>query len=204
MSVLLQKVEDFVTKQYSRSVWNDFDYHNLEHTLNVVKEARDLAIRSNLPNNIVETIEIAAWFHDLGYEYGVEGHELKSFELAKKFLSKEGATLLLIEEVGNLIQATSIGFERFQSLSQKIMRDADLSNAGLKGFKKCSNALRREWATKMNQEYDDIGWANLQIHYLSNLSYLSESANDKYSKRKRKNLKKYKKRLLKKQRELVH
>ena len=197
MSGLLKEVESFVIEEFSRKVWNDFAYHNLDHTQNVVREARNLAKISNLSKDKIELLEIASWFHDLGYEFGMEGHEAMSIKIAKKYLSKSKLSQSEIKDVENLIKATRPGFERFQTISQKIIRDADLSNAGLKGFKKCSNKLRKEWAVISKKDYRDVEWSNLQIQYLSNLKYLSDAARQKYNKRKKKNLKKFKKRLSK-------
>lgn len=197
MSALLQKVAHFVMNEYTRPVWTRYAYHNIDHIQNVVKEVKDLAERADLSKELILNLEIAAWFHDLGYEKGVMGHEETSCEIATKFLKKHKVSKERILEVVELIKATRPGFEIFKTVSQKIIRDADLSNAGLKGFKKCSNALRQEWDTIQNRQYDDKGWYNLQIDYLSTLSYLSIAGQKKYSKRKKKNLKKYRKRLSK-------
>jgi len=197
MSTLLQKVANFVLEEYSRPVWNNFEYHNIDHIQNVVGEVKSLGKKSGLSEDNIANLQIAAWFHDLGYEKGVVDHEETSCEIAKEFLISENVSENIISEIVDLIKATRPGFESFETISQKIIRDADLSNAGLKGFKKCSNALRAEWVKIQDRQYDDEGWYNLQIDYLTNLEFLSKAAKKKYSKRRKKNLKKYKKRLTK-------
>ncbi|MEE9374228.1 MAG: HD domain-containing protein [Saprospiraceae bacterium] len=198
MSVLLQKVVQYVQEEYSRPHWAEFDYHNLSHSHNVAREVKYLAQASKLSKKEIEILEIAAWFHDLGYEQGVVGHEMISIEISKAFLIKENAPEETIDQVSALIKATCPEFKDFQSLSQKIICDADLSNAGLKGFKKCSKALRKEWFKIQDRKYSTNEWALLQVQFLSNLNYLSEAGKIKYNKRKSKNLKKYEKKVTKK------
>ena len=196
MNSLNDKVSAFVIDQFSRPVWKEYAYHNLDHTLIVVNECEHLAHISGLSDEKTATLILAAWFHDLGYDKGVEGHEIRSCKIARKFLKKQKAPGSLIDEVESLIKATHTSFERFQTLSQKIIRDADLSNAGLKGFRKCSDKLRREWAEKVGTNYTDKEWFELQFNYLSNLKYLTKAGKKKYNKRKKRNTKKYKKRAI--------
>jgi len=198
MSELLQKVEEYVRKEYSREGWNDFDYHNLDHTVNVVKEVMELAELSGLSQAHTEQLIIAAWFHDLGYEIEVDGHEEISAEIAAKFLKENDATDHVIEEIRNLILATKVNYEDFNVLPKKIIRDADLSNAGLKGFVKWSRTLRSEWSKKLERNFEDKEWDDLQLNYLSNLEYLSPAGIERYDARRIKNLKTYKKKTKKK------
>ena len=197
MSELLRKVEDYVREEYSREIWSDFDYHNLYHTVTVADQAAKLAKDSHLPESESEILLIAAWFHDLGYEMGVEGHEEVGAGFASEFLKKESASDDTIVGVRNLILATTIGYDNFDTLSKKIIRDADLSNTGLKGFIKRSRALRSEWRNKREIIFDDNEWEELQIKFLTELDYLSPAAQKRYKAKRKKNLKKYKKKIRK-------
>ena len=196
MQELLNKVEAFVSEEFKKPVWKDFDYHNSSHTLQVVEEVRQLGKLTKLSDTQMFELEIAAWFHDLGYSEGVEGHENISASIAENYLKEHSCPPQTVESVKSLIYATNPSFTDYQSISQKLIRDADLSNAGLEEFIKWNSKLRKEWSQKLSREFTDNEWEIAQYEYLNSLKYLSEAAKARYNKVKEQNLDFYKGRVL--------
>ena len=66
------KVKDHVIKVLSDQLSEDMTYHSINHTLDVVKSANEIASKQNFSEEEVEILNIAAWFHDIGYTKGNE------------------------------------------------------------------------------------------------------------------------------------
>lgn len=193
MNDLLQKVKKYVVEEYSQSSWADFDYHNIDHITIVVEEATELASLSHLNEEDTQVLLVAAWFHDLGYVQGQVGHEKLSAHLAGEFLKEHSQSETFIKKVKSTIIATTVGFTDFNSFTQKLMHDADLSHAGRSDFGQFSNALRTEWFKKLNRSFTDLEWDESQVYFLSNLSYLTPAAVDKFDNFRMENLSHYSK-----------
>ena len=61
-------------------------YHNIDHTLEVVDAVEFIGRKCNISDKDLETVLIAAWFHDTGYYLGCENHEEASEKIALMFL----------------------------------------------------------------------------------------------------------------------
>lgn len=191
MGNLLQLAEGYVREEFTKSEWEEFSYHNLEHTEGVVDEVGKLSKKSDLNTEETNKLLLAAWFHDLGYVQKPNDHEDASVEIARNFLVQQNSNNELINGVVELINSTRKDYTRFDTLLKKILHDADLSSAGKKGFKGKGDFLRKEWADKFDILYENGGWNDLQMDYLSNLKFLSPEGIKKYDRRRKKNLDKF-------------
>ena len=63
---LLEKVQDYVLKYYSKHNTADLVYHNLQHTEDVVKAATKIANHYQLSEHDFFIVLASVWFHDLG------------------------------------------------------------------------------------------------------------------------------------------
>ena len=88
MENLLVEVEKHVSSLLRSELPHTFIYHNLGHTRRVVKSTRELIEGENIPEDQIEQLLIAAWFHDVGYTDGYENHEERSIEVATSFLKE--------------------------------------------------------------------------------------------------------------------
>ncbi|MCF7820473.1 MAG: 3',5'-cyclic nucleotide phosphodiesterase [Candidatus Pacebacteria bacterium] len=108
-------------------------YHNFRHTMTVVCETYKaiLHYQNKLNKNEVKALLIAAFFHDFNHsgKNGNEGKEIENAIIAMENNLLE-ADKGLSKQIKTLIKATQYPYHKMvNSLSEKIIRDADLSQA---------------------------------------------------------------------------
>jgi predicted metal-dependent HD superfamily phosphohydrolase len=176
---VLRGVHDHVTQLLLPLKQQGYAYHNLEHTLHVVESAILLKEKEKVHDEQAELIIIAAYFHDTGIAVDYKNHEDVSKKLASNYLHSIAYPLNKIEEVQSLIQITkpdSISV----SLSEQILRDADLSNLGSERYFKVLKKLKQEWKNhrpdllKNNNEV----YYNYALEFLDKHNYLTRSARE--------------------------
>ena len=89
MNNLLVSVEKYALSLLRKDLPHIYTYHNLGHTLRVVKSTKELIEGENIDGNDAENLIIAAWLHDIGYIKGFEKHEEKSVDIASTFLKEK-------------------------------------------------------------------------------------------------------------------
>lgn len=166
MNALLAKVEKYVTNLLQNDLPDSYTYHNLSHTLRVVKYTKELIVAENVSDTDSEILLIAAWFHDAGYIHGTENHEEESVKIASNFLKSENVNDTTVEAISSIILATKMGHEPTNKLEQ-IIRDADCAHFGNKDFVETSELLRYEWQQVYNKTFTDSDWAKENISFLT-------------------------------------
>lgn len=142
---LLQQAEIFVTTLFDTADTRALHFHNLIHTREVVRHARNIGMRERLDPEETNILLLAAWFHDVGHLNGpAAGHEERSVELAQAFFAECGLqNEELIQEVRNCILSTQMPHRPKDKLGE-ILCDADLYHFGTPDFKKTNRLVRRE------------------------------------------------------------
>ena len=190
-SDLLQKSRSYVETFLKEKLTKGIYYHDLEHTQEVVKAAREIGIASDLSEEELETVLIAAWFHDTGYYKGMKDHEIMSKDVAVEFLKKEGVDEGKIEDVSGCILATRIP-QSPNNLMEEVLCDADLYHVSTKEFFKKSELLRKEFSLIFPDEIQLDEWFKNSINFLKKHIFFTEYARDKLLPAKKENLKKLK------------
>jgi predicted metal-dependent HD superfamily phosphohydrolase len=162
-------------------------YHDLAHTEETVAAAEEIAEGSKLNKSDTEVVLLAAWFHDVGYAEGVEGHEEKSAERATQFLQSRNYPQEKIELVSGCIRATKIP-QTPRNLLEQIVCDADMSHLGKKRFFDRSALLRVETELRTGKTITDSEWLQRNIEFASNGSFFTDYARKEFSARRQKNL----------------
>ncbi|QEC54225.1 HD domain-containing protein [Anseongella ginsenosidimutans] len=140
----MEKTAAYVRDLYKEHANENLIYHTLEHTEGVVKAAEQIADHYQLDETDYLAVYIAAWFHDTGYLSGPpEGHELKGAAMAEEFLLSEQADSELVEKVKECILATRLSAKP-ESLTERIMADADLYHFGTESFRNSNRNMRKE------------------------------------------------------------
>jgi HD superfamily phosphodiesterase len=124
---IIQKAENYVFGLFKDKLSPDYIYHNFNHTLRVVNNARSIAIAEGVNEEDTEVLLLAAWFHDVGYIEGPLNHEQRSGVMAIAFLTENGFPQDKSERVASLIRVTKLGTTP-ESRDEMIMRDADCSH----------------------------------------------------------------------------
>ncbi|MDD3458879.1 MAG: HD domain-containing protein, partial [Weeksellaceae bacterium] len=108
MKDLIQKAEQFVFNLFKDKLNPNYTYHNFLHSQFVVTKTYELIAAEGVTEKEADLLVLAAWFHDTGYIDGYENHEVRSVEIAEKFLLENGAESSDIELVKDLILITNL------------------------------------------------------------------------------------------------
>ena len=187
---IIQASETFVLDILNQ-IPKHFTFHNTQHTLDVRSAAIELGTAENLTTEDLEVLELAALFHDIGYSKTYEGHEAAGAEIAETFLSEKEYSKAKIQSIKELIMSTQMGFD-CRTLTQKILKDADMSHIGKRSYVKTSNQLRAEWENVTNKIYTDEEWDTTNLQFLEEHTFLTSSARALFQKRKEKHIQKLK------------
>lgn len=198
MNTLLSEVENYVTHLLGSQLKSEYVYHNLAHTQRIVEAVKELSEHSQLTENELENLIIAAWFHDTGFIKNEKNHEEESVQIVTRFLNERNISTERIEQIAAIILATKLGHQPKSEL-EKIIMDADCSHLALKNYDEFAILLRKEWELTGFKIISDLEWANQNIQFLMEQhQYFTTYALKNWTQAKSKNLSK----LLKNQKEL--
>ncbi len=190
-----EKADRFVSALLKDKLSGEFTYHNLEHTQRVVRAAENLAEIEKVPATDQLVISLAAWFHDTGYTIGAINHEQHSVQIFKEFAALHGLDSGLVAAVGRLILITEM-CQKPNSLSEKILRDADSSHFGSIRYTEIADSLRKEWETTGQKTFSDMDWISSNLQLLKNFHrYQTSSANELWNVQKQNNISQLEKQL---------
>lgn len=188
---ILIKVEQYCSELLKKSRCRTLQFHNYQHTLNVVQNAERIALEVGLSAEDLELVLISAYFHDVGNMETTKQHEMLSCSMARKFLEKEHYPEDKIQIIEHIILATEINSVP-KTLLEEIIRDADLSHLGGESFLDQNRQLREEWTNFLGMSFTDDEWYNLNLKFLNAHYFHTEAAVNLYSKQKAENLRLFK------------
>jgi len=163
-------------------------YHNLQHTINVVNAVKEICAQEDLTEEVVESLEIAAWFHDMGYDKGAEGHEQRSAEYATKFLKERDFSKERIETICACILATKYP-QVPATFLEKILCDADLNHLGKDTYWDRCGKVRQELALVKDLIMNEQEWIDFELEFMKNHEFHTTVGQTSYEKNKNKHIK---------------
>jgi predicted metal-dependent HD superfamily phosphohydrolase len=181
----------FHTKKDERLI-----YHNLLHTEQVVKATVKIANHYQLSDHDFFIVNVAAWFHDIGYLTSCEKHEERGAALAKEFLESKGAEPELTSQVMNCILATQMP-QHPVGLLEEIVCDADLFHLGSEDFKERNKLIRKEAIAFGGRDIDKHEWRLKTIVLFEAHHYHTDYCLDLLAAKKEMNLNELKEKLVK-------
>lgn len=188
MTTLIEKAENFVQDLFSKKLPNTFIYHNFRHTQRVVKSTKEIIENSQIDVKQEEPLLLAAWLHDIGYVHTFEGHEDKSADMAREWLTRQKVDQDKIETVTRLILATRMQAQP-SDLSEKILKDADTSHLAKDYFEETSEFLRQELKLQKIKNFSHQEWIQKNIElFTENHQYYTPYARKNWREQKEKNL----------------
>lgn len=191
MEELINKSKEYVSKLYNEQQSEKFLYHNFDHALEVMANVEEIGTNSGLDSHELSLIKLAAIFHDTGWVINADNHETKSSEIAKDFLASNGMNQADISAVVDLICITDLKTTP-KTLSQMVLRDADILHIGKKGFYKRSQLLRTEKIIFKDKIFTELEWVESNIDFLIANKFFTEYANKIYETRRQQNILKLK------------
>jgi predicted metal-dependent HD superfamily phosphohydrolase len=188
-STIAKAAKSYVRDYLVSHLDENFQFHNLEHTETVVKAVNAICQETGIDEHGRRILQVAAWFHDVGYTERMENHEDVGARLAEKFLAEHLVDQNDIEMVKNCIIATHYPQHPLNTI-EEILCDADMFHLAEKKYIGRSQLLRNEWAATRGKEFSDLDWVRVNIAFLDKHSYHTEFCRVNLEKEKQKNIKK--------------
>jgi ligand-binding sensor domain-containing protein/class 3 adenylate cyclase/predicted metal-dependent HD superfamily phosphohydrolase len=168
------KAEEFVIKLLKEKLSPHLHYHSLKHTFDVVASAERLAIAEGITDENLFLLKSAALFHDAGFVEKYDHNEPIGARMAEEILPNYGYSPKQIETIKQLIFVTQIPHKPTNIL-EEIICDADLDYLGRPDFFEIGDRLRRE--LRENKKLDsDRKWDELQVSFLTQHKYFTQTA----------------------------
>lgn len=150
-------------------------YHNLWHTQDdVMPSAVQLARLSDVPEEEVLLLKVAAAYHDTGFLQVYDNHEQVGAAWAAAVLPGYGFSVEQIGRITDMILATRYPQEPGNLLEQ-ILADADLDVLGRSDFFERNAALHRE-VEIYKRPFSPHDWLSSQIKFLKQHHYFTPAA----------------------------
>ena len=169
------EARDFIIKKLVDELDPDLTYHSIEHTLDVLNAATNLAGLEKISQYEKILLETAALFHDAGMLRTYIGHEEASAEIAHEILPRFKYEKKDIDIISDMIITTKLP-QSASTFLEKILCDADLDYLGREDFFMIAHQLQYEWNILNIRQTTLREWYELQIMFLENHSFFTQSA----------------------------
>lgn len=186
MDDLIKGIKEYVFNLTQQELPTHFIYHNYLHTLRVVEKLQELIKGESIDNKDAKLLNIAAWFHDIGFIKGANNHEKSGVSIAKEYL-KNKITPEEFDIVEQLILSTKIDAKPTNKL-ERIIKDADCSHLASKSFNQTSALLKEELLLTEVADYSDLEWKRVNVKFLTNHQYYTNYAIENWQEKKQSNL----------------
>ena len=167
-------VKNFILLKLEKELQANLYYHNLEHTLDVLKASETYGKMEKISASDMALLKTAALFHDTGFLVRYSHNESDSIDLIHDVLPDFGYNEVQIKRIAKMIRCTEIPQKPVNKL-EKILCDADLDYLGRDDFFMVSISLQREW-----NEYGIITslkeWYIQELYFLQQHEYFTKSA----------------------------
>jgi predicted metal-dependent HD superfamily phosphohydrolase len=171
---ITEQAQHYVRTYFDTHADDQLIYHNLYHTQQVVKAAIQIARHYNLNETDLFIVQIAAWFHDIGYlTGGAAGHEERGAKLVEAYLQGTGVEPSVIDDVRHCILATQLP-QRAVSLTEQIVCDADLFHLGTNDFEERNKLMRKEAEAVRHEKISKEDWRKSAIRLLEGHQYYTD------------------------------
>jgi predicted metal-dependent HD superfamily phosphohydrolase len=177
------EIKKQVIRELTSKLSPDLTYHNVDHTLDILKQAELIAGKEGITNaEDLLLIKISALYHDIGFINVYSGHEEESCRIARPELESFGFGPSQIEKVMGMIRATKVP-QQPNNLMEQILCDSDLDYLGRNDFFSIGEGLYKEFLLKkIVSSYQD--WNLLQIRFLEKHHYFTKSSMQRRQKQK--------------------
>lgn len=193
-SINYNKAEKHITKLLEKRLSEKLHYHSVEHMKDVVRAVENIALMENVTDEGLFLLKSAASYHDAGFIEQYDKNEPIGARLAEEILPKYGYTEQHIQQIKELIYVTQIPHNPKNKL-EEIMCDADLDYLGRDDFHEIADKLRRE-LREHGKIDSDRKWDEIQVIFLTNHKYFTQSSINLRREKKLKHLEQIKQRLI--------
>ena len=174
-SSIVESAELYVVSYLKHNLPSGTIYHSITHTQDVVDAVNTLATEESMSDEDKESVLLAAWFHDIGYATGGEGHEERGVTEVVNFLEDHHYAANKIKIVVNCIRATKMPQSPKNKLEQ-IICDADLFHVATTSYELNSKLLRAEWELLEGKTMTDVEWYQCNSEFLRTHKFYTDFA----------------------------
>ena len=193
---ILKDIQHHVITFLSENLSDDMTYHSVAHTKEVVRSVNELASKQNFTDEEKEILNIAAWFHDVGYTKSQEEHEKFSAIMAREYLTGLGYNDEKISKIEGCILATKMPQTPTNAL-EKTICDADLMHLAAKDYFQKADLLHKEIEKTKLCTISEKEWMQMNQEFLNSHCFFTEYAQKTYDSAVKENLRKVRQRLKK-------
>ncbi|PIN73851.1 hypothetical protein COV20_01925 [Candidatus Woesearchaeota archaeon CG10_big_fil_rev_8_21_14_0_10_45_16] len=188
-------------KQYLAQLDDSFFYHRQGHTFKgVVPAAEAIAKEEKLSEQEIIIVTLAALFHDTGYTQKYLNNEIVGAAFAERYMKSSPLpySLVQLNLIKKAILCTNLN-NKPKTIHEKILRDADLSPIGKKGFFDWMKDLQKESLAHPESELapfakEERRWLAFEIDFLEEKHrWLTKGAKKLFETQKQENIKRLKK-----------
>lgn len=177
------EIRQHVIDKLKKGLSPTLTYHNVGHTLDVLKQAEYIAGKEGIVDeNDLLLLKVSALYHDVGFMEVYGGHEEKSCQIALPDLQDFGFDSDQISLIFGMIRATKVP-QQPHTLFEEIICDSDLDYLGRNDFFSIGEGLYKEFILqKIVKDYRD--WNLLQIRFLESHHYFTNTSRERRQKTK--------------------
>jgi len=162
---LIRKARELAESILAKKTFEKHNFHNIQHTKDVVEAAQIIAEKSELTDDERECVIIAAWLHDIGYEQGSQNHEAIAAATARKMMEEAGADVQKIDYVSDAIEATKMP-QQPKNIISRVLCDADLFHLSTEKCDENGFKLREEWKSLGFKDMKDDEWMQFNLQFM--------------------------------------
>jgi predicted metal-dependent HD superfamily phosphohydrolase len=163
------KLKHFITKKLETELSDKLTYHNVKHTLHVLKAVNQYIKRMKIGSYNAHLLRTAAIMHDTGFIWDFDRHEEESINFAVKILPDWNYTNQDIKKITGMINATRKP-QKPANILEQILADSDLDYLGTESFYKNGNKLYNELLA-FNKISNEEEWDKIQVEFLRDHQY---------------------------------
>ncbi|MBP8016745.1 HD domain-containing protein [Candidatus Gracilibacteria bacterium] len=171
-----------------------YPYHNINHTFEVYERSFYLCDKEKINKENKTSILLAALFHDTGFTINYYKNEIIGAKIAREFLEKIKWPEEKIEDIEQIILATTV-FSQPKNKLGKIIQDADFENFGRSDCLKKTLEVRKELRLIVGNDIPVLQWYNMTAELMQKHSFKTKTAQEEGNKKKEENLKKLNKKI---------
>lgn len=186
-AAIVKQAAEHVSSFLSKELTDVYCYHDLAHTQDVVNAVNGIASGMKLTDHEKYILNVAAWFHDIGYVDNPDAHEPTAAAMAAKFLEANKVDSDDVRKVKGCILATKYP-QHPSGLLEQIICDADMLHLGRKEYFKKSALIREEWRLAKGENHNELQWLRLNIDFITNHRFHTRFCRENFDSRKAKNL----------------
>jgi uncharacterized protein len=164
-------IEQYILTRLENELPANLYYHGVHHTKDVYNAVQEIAAYMNVLAEDLETLKIAALFHDAGFLIQYKDHEDAGIALVQEILPQYGYKNEQVEKICSLIAATCVP-QNPKNVLEEIICDADLDYLGRNDFEPIAKTLFEEFKAYNIIETEEQ-WNRLQLKFLNSHQYFT-------------------------------